>query len=482
MMHPLLSSVSVPFAVHIGQDMIRPEWCAGGFAVALLLVVWGTWRTRDEEIARVAVLTSAFFVASYIHVPVPGGPPAHLLLTGLVGVVLGRRAALAIPVGLLLQAVLLQHGALSALGANVCVMTPPALLSWLLFKALCNNRWLRFAWFRALLVMVSAVAFVLSGVYAVTLLVTNWGADVRDVVYSRANDITFHPAVLLLALAVALAAAWLERRSRNAVEFPVGLVIGELSVLLTLLFNALFLIVGGHASWHSLVLVVFLIHLPLAVLEGVILGFTVGFLARVKPEMLVGYGARRPLPAPPPQLLGSAPRETSVVKSSVFLLAVLGALASPGLVHAHKLSASWRVLPDQRVQVQSYFPTGVPPRDAAVKVTRPDGSVLAEGNLDDKGLFVFRYAQVEDLTVEVLAAAGTIDEHTAILTIPGKYLTSTATPVTEESWLTTLKEFMIGIGFLLAAAAFVLSLRNYRQLQALRRTLPPPDGDRPLTR
>src|SRR4029077_7396966 len=118
----------------------------GGFAVALLLVLWGAWRTRDEEIPRIAILTSAFFVASYIHVPVPGGPPAHLLLTGLVGVVLGRRSALAIPVGLFLQAVLFQHGALSALGANVCVMTPPALISWLLFRALCRSSFLRRAW------------------------------------------------------------------------------------------------------------------------------------------------------------------------------------------------------------------------------------------------------------------------------------------------------------------------------------------------
>jgi hypothetical protein len=33
-------------------------------------------------------------------------------------------------------------------------------------------------------------------------------------------------------------------------------------------------------------LILLIAHLPLAVLEGVVLGFTVGFLARVKPAML----------------------------------------------------------------------------------------------------------------------------------------------------------------------------------------------------
>ena len=83
--------------------------------------------------------------------------------------------------------------------------------------------------------------------------------------------------------------------------------IGELSVLLTLLFNAFFLIFGGQGPhWTTMVLVTVLINLPLAVLAGVILGFTVGFLARVKPEMLCGY---RPLTAVPSPALSPAVRQ-----------------------------------------------------------------------------------------------------------------------------------------------------------------------------
>src|SRR5260370_6370141 len=99
-----------------------------------MVVVMGSWRIRDEEIPQVALMTAAFFVVSLIHVPVPGLPTsAHLLCNGLLGVVLGRRAGLAIPIGLLLQAVLLQHGGLTTLGVNTCVMVLPALLAWQLF-------------------------------------------------------------------------------------------------------------------------------------------------------------------------------------------------------------------------------------------------------------------------------------------------------------------------------------------------------------
>jgi cobalt/nickel transport system permease protein len=497
-----LASLSLPFAVHIGQDMIRWEWCLGGFAVAGLLMVWGAWGTKEEEISRIAVMTAAFFVASSIHVPVPGGPRTHLLLAGLVGVVLGRRSALAIPVGLLLQAILFQHGALSTLGANVCVMTPPALLSWLLFRGLCRIAWFRHGWFRAGLVLVSALAFVLSGVYAVTLLVTNWGSEVTAIDLIWANDVTFHPAVLAAALILGLLAAWLESRLGHTAEFPLGLLIGELSVFLTILLNALVLIFGGRANWHSLVLLTFVIHLPLAVLEGLILGFTVGFLARVKPEMLLGYRKSAPASGPIAAAAKQPPvcrPERAAVKSTSLLLGLLLVLATPSFVYAHRLNATWRLLPEQRIQVQSFFPGGYPPRDATIKVFRPDGSVLTEGDLDDKGLFIFRYEKAENLRIVIHAAIGTIDEHSANITIPADRLTLSGSAstqpatteednvpfaITEESWVEMGKGILIGIGFLLALAAFLLSVRNARQLQALKRAMPqpPPDGDRSLTK
>jgi cobalt/nickel transport system permease protein len=278
------------FAVHISDGVLQPSWQWDGFAVAGLLALFGAWRIRDEEIPRVAVLTAAFFVASQIHVQVPGGPSTHLLLNGLLGVVLGRRALLAVPVGLFLQAALFGHGGFYALGVNSVVMGLPALLAGWLFAGLRRLPWLRRPWMRAALVAASVLAFGLSLVYAVTLLVTNDPRQLADADLSWADWVTFHPATLAAAALLAALAAWAERRLENAPEFPLGLVVGESAVLATILLHSLALVLGGGKDLYSVALLAFIIHLPLAVLEGAILGFAVGFLARVKPEML-GWAA-----------------------------------------------------------------------------------------------------------------------------------------------------------------------------------------------
>ena len=46
------------------------------------------------------------------------------------------------------------------------------------------------------------------------------------------------------------------------------------------------LILGGETHWPVQPLLLVIAHLPIAVVEGVILGFVVGYLAKVKPEML----------------------------------------------------------------------------------------------------------------------------------------------------------------------------------------------------
>src|SRR5579884_1911996 len=146
-----LPLTALPWAVHISDGVLTIPWLTGGFIVAGLLALVAAFRVRDEEIPRIALLTAAFFVASLIHVRL-GPTSVHLLLNGLVGVVLGRRAALAIPVGLALQAALLGHGGFTALGVNAVVLTAPALLAGGLFALLQQIRWLRRPWFRAALV------------------------------------------------------------------------------------------------------------------------------------------------------------------------------------------------------------------------------------------------------------------------------------------------------------------------------------------
>lgn len=274
------------WAVHLPDNVLTWPWSAGGFAVAAVLALLGAWRIRDEEIPQVGLMTAVFFVASLIHVPVPVGPKAHLLLNGLLGVILGRRAALAIPVALFLQAALFGHGGFTSLGVNSCVMALPALLAWLLFAGLQRLPWVRQPWFRAGLVAVCTLVWMLSLVCSVVLLCTNPIGQVATLDTAAAVHVTFHPLTLAAALLLAGLAAWLERRLENAPEFPLGLLIGEAAVLATLLLNCAVLLWGGQEDWHSLVLLVFVAHLPVAVIEGVVTGFTVGFLVRVKPEMI----------------------------------------------------------------------------------------------------------------------------------------------------------------------------------------------------
>ena len=93
------------------------------------------------------------------------------------------------------------------------------------------------------------------------------------------------PSYPAAALVVALAAS----RRQVAPEFALGLFLGQLAVLLTLLLQGTVLILGGdtgEANWSSLVALLFLVHLPIAVIEGMVLGFTVPFLLRVKPQLL----------------------------------------------------------------------------------------------------------------------------------------------------------------------------------------------------
>ncbi len=274
-----------PWAVHISDAVLTTPWWVGGLVVAALLAAVGAWRIQDEEIPRVALMTAAFFVASLFLIRI-GPTSVHLLLNGLVGIVLGWRAALAIPVGLFLQAALMGHGGYTTVGINSCVMVLPALLAWQLFAVLRRLPWVRRRWFRSTLVAASALVWTLSLVYSVTLLVSNRAANLDRVQFGEANALTCHPLTLLGAAALALLAAATERRLENAPEFPVGLLVGEVSVLATVFLNCLVLTWGGAEDWHTIALINLVAHLPVAVIEGMALGFTVGFLARVKPELL----------------------------------------------------------------------------------------------------------------------------------------------------------------------------------------------------
>lgn len=307
---PSLTSASPPllWAVHISDGVLAHPWLWGGFLLTAALAALGAFRVRDEEIPRIALLTAAFFLASLVHVRV-GPTSVHLLLNGLAGILLGWRAALAIPLAVTLQAVLFGHGGFSAVGVNSCVMTAPALAAGLLFGGLRRSPLARLPGWREGLVTVSAFCWLLALVFSVAVLAhrqarsPSGGLDLTPAV-----ELTFHPATGAAALLVAALVAWFERRAESAPEFPLGLLVGGLTVLATIGLNCAVLLAGGETNWTTPALLLVVAHLPVAVVEGIVAGFTVGFLAKVKPELL-GLRATAPVAAaPPPPAPVSAPR------------------------------------------------------------------------------------------------------------------------------------------------------------------------------
>lgn len=143
--------------MHLADGILPAPLLAGGFATAGVLAWWGARNLRDEEPPRVAVFTAAFFCASLIHFPVPP-TSVHLLFNGLLGVVLGRRALLAIPVGLGLQAALLGHGGLTTLGVNATMFGLAAILGRAAFDQLVRRTDWRPFWSGALATALAVLA------------------------------------------------------------------------------------------------------------------------------------------------------------------------------------------------------------------------------------------------------------------------------------------------------------------------------------
>ena len=124
--------------MHIPDGILPASVCAAGY-VATVPVTWYSIRRINKEgdprenIPKASLLTAAFFVVSWIHIPVPPAS-VHLVLNGLLGAVLGYYAFPAILVGLFFQAVMFQHGGLTTLGVNAIIMGVPALLSYYIFR------------------------------------------------------------------------------------------------------------------------------------------------------------------------------------------------------------------------------------------------------------------------------------------------------------------------------------------------------------
>lgn len=112
---------------HIPDGVLSAPVLIGGAVLAVGGLALGLSRLDEADIPKTAILAAVFFTASLVAVPL-GPSSIHLLLSGLMGLVLGTRAIPAVFVGLLLQAVLFGFGGLTSLGVDVVDIAFPGVI------------------------------------------------------------------------------------------------------------------------------------------------------------------------------------------------------------------------------------------------------------------------------------------------------------------------------------------------------------------
>ncbi|MCG8345795.1 MAG: cobalt transporter CbiM [Chlorobiales bacterium] len=125
--------------MHISEGVLPLATLAGGYAASSVGIGLGLKKSTDEHLVRTAMFSSAFFVTSFIHIPI-GPTNIHLVLNGFVGLLTGRTCFAAIGIALLLQAVLFQFGGITTLGINTLNMALPAFLCFLIFSPLLRRK------------------------------------------------------------------------------------------------------------------------------------------------------------------------------------------------------------------------------------------------------------------------------------------------------------------------------------------------------
>lgn len=131
--------------MHIPDGILPGEVCAAGFAGSASLT-WLCVRMARRKypdpsrmVSRASVMSAAFFVASWIHIPLPP-LSVHPVMAGLMGVVLGWLSFPAVLVALFFQAAMFGHGGFTSLGVNSLLMGGSALAAGALFRMVAGGK------------------------------------------------------------------------------------------------------------------------------------------------------------------------------------------------------------------------------------------------------------------------------------------------------------------------------------------------------
>jgi hypothetical protein len=169
----------------------------------------------------------------------------------------------------------------------------------------------------------------------------------------------------------------------------------------------------------------------------------------------------------------------------VRLSALAALILAASSAHAHRLDAQVFLLPNRKVQVESWFSNGEAAKGAKVQVFSAREKLITEGQLNEQGVFIFPCGDIDPRTVVISAGAG----HRKVLSLSASFpvgdvagtaqdqdwaarpngVSSAPVPLAGRDPGSPVKDVLVGVGFLLALAAFVLSVRNARKLRALAR-------------
>jgi len=130
--------------MHIMEGYLPPEWCAIWFVISAIVVIYGLIQVRkilaeNDDAMPVLALSGAFmFILSSLKMPSVTGSCSHPCGNGFGAVFFGPAVTgLLSVIVLLFQAILLAHGGLTTLGANVFSMgIVGPFCGWIVWKAL----------------------------------------------------------------------------------------------------------------------------------------------------------------------------------------------------------------------------------------------------------------------------------------------------------------------------------------------------------
>jgi cobalt/nickel transport system permease protein len=197
--------------MHISEGVLEPKILIAGAVVSAVVTIYALKSLKSEDIPKVSAFSALFFMASSVYIPL--GPSAvHLVLSGIVGAVLGVQAFTAIFVALLLQGLLLGYGGMTTLGINLFDLATPALIASWLLKIHTSKEWQKnVLWFSAGFVPVALGALLLSSVLALNGVI-NANADKDGFFVSAVAALAAHiPVMVVEGIITLLALKFIEK-------------------------------------------------------------------------------------------------------------------------------------------------------------------------------------------------------------------------------------------------------------------------------